>query len=128
MEKQLWKEANIFDLIGLTMEKVVKSKDDDGDDVITFFATDGQQFRMLHHQDCCEEVGIEDIDGSLELLSGAPIIMAAQEVNSAGEYGEPSETWTFYKLGTTKGQLTIRWHGSSSGYYSESVDFERLAG
>ena len=100
-------------------------------DEITFTTDDGNKYMMLHYQDCCEGVSVEDIVGNLEDLLNSPIIMAEEVVSSDNpddikkEY-QDSFTWTFYKLATVKGYVTIRWYGESNGYYSESVSFVKI--
>ena len=93
----------------------------------------GRKFKLHHRQDCCESVSVDDIVGDVTDLIGA-MIYHAEEVNhddcgmpapsddETGCYSE-HETWTFYKLLTSKGWVEFRWHGSSNGFYSESVDF-----
>lgn len=97
-----------------------------GGDDIDFETTGGERYRLVHHQYCCESVTVEDICGDLQDLVGSPILIAEEAISDehpedheAEEY-EESFTWTFYRLST------IRFYGSSNGYYSESVDFERV--
>lgn len=118
------------DLIGKTLVGVAGEV---GGEEIKFLATDGTSYKLYHSQDCCEGVSVEDICGDLSDLVGSPIIEAEESASSellAGvePHGGESETWTFYKLGTAKGRVTIRWYGQSNGYYSESVDFTQIEG
>lgn len=118
--------TSFSDLVGKTL---IEIRGDRGCDELDFIVSEDEAYRLYHHQDCCETVQIEDICGDLKDLIGSPIL-SAEEVNSddepAPEYAE-SYTWTFYKIATIKGSVTIRWLGTSNGYYSESVDFTRLA-
>lgn len=99
---------------------LLKGKED-----INFTTTDGQVFTQHHEQDCCEEVWLEDIDGDLNDIIGDQILVA-EEVSSEGELRAGSKqynaTWTFYKLDTIKGGITIRWNGESNGCYSEKAE------
>ncbi len=109
-------------LKGKTLKGICRSEDR-----VEFFVSDEEIYQMYHQQDCCESVIIEDICGELEWLVGSPILIAEERSNSdGGQNCRDSETWTFYELATLKGSVTIRWYGTSNGYYSESVDFERI--
>lgn len=120
-------------LIGLTLKEVTVNKQDD---VITYTSECGQQFRMLHHNGCCETVYIEDIEGDINDLIGSPILVAEtvqDEMQQAmnliiplPEKNGQCEQWTFYRLATAKGWVVIRWYGDSNGYYSTDVSFERV--
>ncbi len=134
---------DISELVGKTLRDV-KS----GYDSIHFTTDDGINYIMQHNQDCCEHVAVESIAGDLKDLIGTPILVAEERTSGhygsvkhgsvpdfiyieawktkPGYYASDSETWTFYTLRTIKGSVDIRWYGSSNGYYSESVDFERL--
>jgi len=94
---------------------------------LTLYLSDTNYVRFSHHQDCCEHVYIEDICGDLDDLIGAPLVEAEEVSNyDAGPLGEYDEsyTWTFYRFRTRKGSVTVRWYGTSNGYYSESVSVE----
>lgn len=111
---------DISELIGKTLVSI-----DRGDEEI-IFQTHDAKYRMWHSQDCCENVYVEDIIGDLNDLIGSPILMADERTSQDNELpgSDDSFTWTFYELGTIKGYVTIRWYGTSNGYYSESVDFD----
>lgn len=101
---------------GRTIEEIIK------DEEHLAFKLDTDEVFILHHvQECCEYVSIEQIDGDLDDLIGAPLLMA-EEIIDGREHGWGSITWTFYKFATCKGYVTVRWKGESNGYYSESVD------
>lgn len=110
--------TEVKDLMG---QVIVDIKNVNNDELL-FQTKEGKVYRMYHDQDCCESVYIEEIIGDLADLTGEPILMA-EEVSQVDENASESGTWTFYKFATIKGYVTIRWYGSSNGYYSESVSF-----
>ena len=115
------KYANFSDLKGLTIDRIEQR----GDDELYFYVGD-RAFRLMHHQDCCESVTIEDIAGDIAEIKDALVTLADEPESKTGDGGEGCETWTFYRLRTTKGDITIRFYGTSSGYYSETAEFEEV--
>lgn len=97
-----------------------------GGDYIIFEISQDERYIMHHTQDCCESVGIEDICGEMDWLLNTPVLRAEERSNEE-EGLDKHGTWTFYELATINGAVTIRWYGTSNGYYSERVTFERMA-
>lgn len=119
------KLEHFSDLRGQTLKSIVRN-DDEAE--LIFTLDNGDRYKLYHQQDCCENVYIEDIDGDLARLVGQPILLA-EEVSKNGDddpelkCNDGSCTWTFYKLSTNLDSVTIRWFGTSNGYYSESVNW-----
>ena len=121
------KRLNEFsELVGTTIHSVLGKE---GDDEIVFKFENGDEYHLHHPQDCCESVYVEDVCGEWGDIVGYPILKAEESSNSedepAVEYAE-SYTWTFYHLATIRGSVTIRFFGSSNGYYSERVIFSKF--
>lgn len=107
---------------------------------LRFYVSDGTVYRMCHFQDCCETVELIDTAGDFDDLIGTPILLAEAVSYDWADvpelihppaiqqrsYVPESATWTFYKLATIKGSVTLRWLGESNGYYSERANFEEL--
>ncbi len=132
--------AEVSELIGKTIINIQRENEE-----LIFFCEDGSKYKMYHDQDCCESVTIDDINGDLSDLVGSPIILAKESTSTElsekqlaekekqkieegddyHDYGDESFLWTFYKLATIKGYVDIRWYGTSNGYYSETVQFDK---
>lgn len=118
----------IEELVGKSLSSIEVNKEKNE---IIFLTTEGEKYLMYHEQECCESVFIEDLNGDLHDLVGSPILLAEvvtgeEDIAAVPKADEESFTWTFYKLATVHGYVTIRWYGKSNGHYSEKVSFERV--
>jgi hypothetical protein len=111
------------ELLGKKIIKIDVNRSDS--DEIIFYLSNGAIYKQCHVQDCCESVVVEDIDGDLDDLVGYPLLKC-EEVYQDDINAPESSTWTFYKMATVKGYVTIRWYGSSNGYYSEVAQFKQF--
>lgn len=101
---------------------------------LVFWCKNGRKVVFYHEQNCCECVWLEAGDG---ILNGVDIftdcewcVLDIETQTNEDKNAIPldkyddSFTWSFYKFKTNKGYDTIRWYGTSNGYYSEEVDYE----
>jgi len=119
------------ELIGKTITSIQGAEKGSKD--VLFVCNDGGMYKMSHYQDCCESVEVEDVCGNIDDLLNTPVVQAFEKTNdNQNPEGVPisdlqeSFTWTFYTITTIKGSVTIRWYGESNGFYSESVDFDKI--
>lgn len=125
-KKELAKKTKELTFSEALTGRVLCSVVNTGDEVI-FTAEEGEVLKLYHDKDCCESVTVEDVCGDLADLCFAPLVQAEEVSGADGEdKGDESYTWTFYKLRTRMGEVTIRWYGESNGYYSERVDFMQV--
>jgi hypothetical protein len=120
--------TDISELKGQTLDNIIIKDDNE----IIFITQNGDKYYMFHDQECCEDVLIEEVIGSFSDLIGTPILEAEceeGELKNRDDDNFPGLSddcqWTFYKLGTIKGHVTIRWYGESNGYYSTGVSFRK---
>lgn len=117
--------AEFSELLGKIIIKIERVLDRD-EEVILIHLSNGAIYKQFHEHDCCESVTIEDINGDLDDLIGYPLLQAEESNSDASASNGESATWTFYKMATKKGYVTIRWYGESNGYYSESATFDKI--
>ncbi len=115
-------DKHISEFIGQKITKISGGNKGDDEIVISFEAM--PDIKILHFQDCCEDVQIEDIDANLQDFVGGQLLGIEKsngELPALDEYDD-SYTWSFVKIKTTKGWANVRFYGTSNGYYSEDVD------
>lgn len=105
-----------------------------GSESIKFTCASGRVFELRYEHDCCEHVALEDVAGDVADLIGSPLLMCELVTSKENPPGteapdyQDSFTWSFYKLATSKGYVTLRWYGENNGYYCEVAYFEELKG
>ena len=121
--------ANFFELKGQIIESITGLTEGNDEVVIT---TNIGTYKLYHHQECCEHVVINKVIGNVSDLVGE-VIFAEEDAgandpdwsNETYDYND-THTWTKYVLKTDNASLEFWFLGTSNGYYSESVTFEKI--
>ena len=119
-------EVPLNELVGRTISQITGLETESEE--VHIHTKCGREYVVVHLKQCCEEVCLIDFTGDAQDLVGAVILSAEACSNTDGDLedqygGRREETWTFYKIETTKGGIWMRWFGSSNGFYSTEVNF-----
>jgi hypothetical protein len=120
------KDIDIKELVGETLTHI---DTDENNNEIMLTTASGRIVKILHYQDCCESVRIEDTLGNWHDLIGKVIVYANQEsIYSGDPPPKYPDSWTRTNFTFQVDDATVisRWIGESSGYYSEEVSVEEL--
>ena len=123
-KRKMKMRQTLADIIGRIPVKIMQ-----GDDEVRIIFADGASCLFWHEQDCCESVYIEGVNGDWSDLINTPLLVAEERTNRQHtDLAEgDTETWTFYTFRSIKGSVDVSWYGTSSGHYSEGVDFKLTA-
>ena len=115
-------EVDFSVLQGLTIDRITNEKNDHDNDELIFYMSDGREFKMYHAQRCCESIELIDTAGDFSDIIGTSVLLAECVTNDDDlddvDILQWRQMWTFYKLSTIKGSVTLRWFGRSNGCYS----------
>lgn len=132
--RKLTTKSTLVDFEVLKGQTVAEVIVDNEKSMIVFVCKDGKRYALMHRQECCEEVTLEDFDAKMiENLPGHEILEAygsseaGEETEEMKEWGR-SSTWTFFVIRTMLDTYTIRFFGSSNGYYSEDAELYEIKG
>ena len=128
----MYMKATFSDLLGKTLSdiSILENKS-----IMVFTTNNGETYRLFNDIGCsaCERPAlIEDICGQLEDLIGNPLLLAEEvsickTVSKSLKRGYLSEElWTFYKLATNRGAVSIRWYNERSWSYASKVEFVKI--
>lgn len=86
------------------------------------FKNENETVFFSHDQSCCENVQFESTDIPFEELQGHKILSAkCRTTIRETDAGDDRDTWYIFDIEGV-GTATMRWSGSSNGWYSTMVD------
>ena len=115
---------NFTHLIGLTLTNIeISRRVPHEDDYVVFVTDTGERYRLIHEQECCERVFIQDVQESIEDVLHTPIVHASKIVSPyVDPYGFKGFLYLFL-LRTDTGTLHILFQATSCGCDFLNVDF-----